>query len=258
MRVLAVALTLVPAVFACAATTAAADIAPARELVWADTMVGTCEASAPVIAAATNVAARRCCKVMWENRLRETCEDDPNFAGLECARGWDWNNCTCIGATTAPPTPTPRGETPIRINPQGVPGGTAGTPGTPQGGSYQLPANWGTLVCGCYGATSALGQLRVNTSCPSGYDKIMPCLGQCQDGSVPYGARCYDATQAQVAAPSSGLLPSGTGTLACGCHAAVYLWQSRPNGACASGYDMILPCLGQCSGGGVPWGARCL
>lgn len=56
--------------------------------------------------------------------------------------------------------------------------------------------------------------------------------------------------------PGQRLL-SNVGTLVCGCHGSVYLFQLRSNPTCASGYDMILPCPGQCSGGGVPWGARC-
>lgn len=204
-----------------------------------------------------NVFAARCCSVVWDNKAVKTCEGDPSPVGIECARGWDWNSCKCIGATGSV-VPRPRtGETPIRIGTPLPPGTPPPPVGIPAGGQ-QLPPNSGTLVCGCYGATNALGQLRANASCASGYDKILACLGQCQDNSIPYGALCYDAVGGQTVVPTSGVLPASTGTITCGCHGSTLLWQSRFNAACASGYEMIMPCLGQCSPGGVPWGARCL
>jgi len=52
-------------------------------------------------------------------------------------------------------------------------------------------------------------------------------------------------------------LPSGTGTIPCGCHGFVQFGSERVNIECASGFEIALPCQGYCHMGGLPWGARC-
>jgi len=62
---------------------------------------------------------------------------------------------------------------------------------------------------------------------------------------------------APISAPVQSGLTTGAGSLTCGCHGYVEFGTVRPNGRCASGYEVVMACGWACDAGGMAWGALC-